>query len=123
MPIQFQEPGHKLLGIKVSGKLTDADYKAFVPRLEQAIAEVGEVRILIDITGFEGMDAHALWDDLKVALKHAHAMARVAVVGNRTWEEWMTKIGGMLMRSDVRYFEPNELEAARIWLREGLSET
>lgn len=121
MPIRIVEPGHKVISIAMIGHLTDADYKAFVPHVEQAIAEEGKIRMLVDMTKFEGLDPHAVWDDFAFGIKHMNDLERVAVVGNRDWENWMTRISNFFSRADARYFTPDELEAARIWLREGIS--
>jgi hypothetical protein len=51
----------KYMGIRVSGKLTDTDYKdVLVPRLEQAFKDEGKLDLLVYMDeGFEGWDAHA----------------------------------------------------------------
>ena len=67
-----QLPGStgKILGFKMSGKLHDADYKTFVPMIDDAIAKQGKVRLLAQFHDLQGWDLHALWDDTKFATTH-----------------------------------------------------
>lgn len=43
-----------VLAIRASGKLTDADYKSFLPRLEALIREHGRISVLIELEDFRG---------------------------------------------------------------------
>ncbi len=56
---ELQSPNAHTLGFKLSGKLHDEDYKTFVPRVDQAIADDGKVRLLAWFHDFQGWDAHA----------------------------------------------------------------
>ena len=108
----------RVLHVRASGTLTDADYQEFVPEVERLIASHGTLRLLIELTDFHGWKPGALWDDLKVYLKHGNEIERMAVVGEKKWHEWMTRLAKPLLKSEVRYFEHAEASEARRWILE-----
>ncbi len=110
-------PGHAV-GFKLSGKLHDEDYKQFVPLVDQAIARDGKVRLLAQFHDFHGWDLHALWDDIKFSTTHCAKIERIALVGDKTWEKWMSAVCKPFTKAKVRYFDASEVEAARAWLAE-----
>ena len=110
-------PAHTV-GFKLSGKLHDDDYKKFVPLVDAEIAKEGKVNVLAQFEDFRGWDLHALWDDIKFSATHCTKIDRIALVGNRTWEEWMAKVCKPFTRAKIRYFDAANIEAARAWLAE-----
>lgn len=108
----------RLLGFKLSGKLHDEDYRAFVPVLEAAIAQGGKVRLLAQFEDFHGWDLQALWDDTKFSTKHCADVEKVALVGDRAWEKWMAKVCGPFTLAKVEYFDVTDLDRAWAWLAE-----
>ncbi|HDR72998.1 MAG TPA: STAS/SEC14 domain-containing protein [Methanoculleus sp.] len=115
----------KIIGFVASEKLTDDDYaEYFIPPLEEAIDEYGDVRILLKFENFEGWTAGGAWEDLKLWPK-LETIERIAVVGETTVEEmfaWMGKIFGLLSGTEVRYFEQEQIVDAWDWLRENPEE-
>jgi hypothetical protein len=107
-----------VLGFKLSGKLHDADYKSFVPKVDAAIAEQGKVRILAQFHDFHGWDAKALWDDIKFSTTHCTKVERIALVGEKKWEEWMAKVCKPFTMAKIKYFDAADLEKAWKWLEE-----
>jgi hypothetical protein len=110
-----------LVGVKISGKLTDADYKQFVPVLESA-AEKGPLHLLVDMTGFQGWERGALWDDMKLDRELGSKMEYLAFVGDKTWQEWMAKICKPFTRAQIQYFHPDQSEQAWKWVQQDLTD-
>ena len=106
------------LGFKLSGKLHDEDYKHFVPIVEAAVKEHGKVRMLAQFEDFHGWDLKALWDDIKFATEYCPKVERIAMVGEKKWEEWMAKVCKPFTMAHVKYFDRQEMEAAWNWLNE-----
>ncbi len=104
--------------IKASGKLTDADYKALVPQLEGAIDRHGSIRLLFDMEDFEGWSLQAAWDDLAFGIKHSNDFERVALLGDKRWEELSAKVMDRVMGGEIRYFDLADVNAARAWIEE-----
>jgi len=108
----------KLLGFKLSGKLHDEDYKHFVPAVETALQSHGKVRLLAQFEDFRGWDLHAMWDDIKFATQHCADVERIALVGDKKWEEWMAKVCRPFTLAKLRYFDVHDINAAWEWLKE-----
>ena len=107
-----------MVGLKLSGKLHDEDYKQFVPTVETILTTEGKVRLFVQFEEFHGWDMHAAWDDLKFALKHYSDFERIAMVGDRKWEKWMASFCKPFTKAKVKYFDVSEVDAAWKWLRE-----
>jgi len=108
----------KLLGFRMSGKLHDEDYKHFVPTVEAAIKTSGKVRILAQFEDFHGWDLHALWDDTKFSTQHCADVEKIALVGDKKWEEWMAKVCKPFTLAKLRYFDIKDADAAWQWLQQ-----
>jgi len=105
-----------ILGFTLSGKLHDQDYQHFVPVVEEAIKTYGKVRLLAHFEEFHGWDLHALWDDTKFSTRHCADVERIALVGDKKWEEWMAKICGPFTKAKIEYFDAHDLESAWKWV-------
>ena len=115
---KLTSPSDKVLAFKMSGKLHDEDYKTFVPLVDGAIAAQGKARILAQFHDFHGWDAHALWDDIKFATTHCTKIERIALVGDKKWEQWMANVCKPFTMAKLRYFDVSQMDAARAWLNE-----
>jgi len=115
---QLQTNTSKIIGFKLSGQLHDQDYKVFVPAVEAALASGGEWCLFAQLEDLHGWDLHAAWDDIRFGMKHYSDFARIAVVGDRKWEDWMAQLCKPFTKATVRYFDVSEVEAAWAWLRE-----
>jgi hypothetical protein len=115
---QVQEGSEKVLGFKLSGKLHDEDYKNFVPVIDAAVAKHGKIRLLAQFHDFHGWDMHALWDDIKFSTTHCTKIERIALVGEKKWEEWMAKVCKPFTMAKIRYFDAKDVGQAQAWLQE-----
>lgn len=106
------------LSLKAIGKLTHQDYQTITPMIDSALESVKDpkVKALIDGTEMEGWEFRAAWDDFKLGLKHGNEFVKVAIYGNKNWQEITAKIGSWFISGDIRYFE--SLEDAVSWLNE-----
>ena len=107
-----------LVTVEVSGKLTQEDYEELVPSWRAVIARHGKMRLLFVMHDFHGWEPHAAWDDLRFDLKHAEQVERIAMVGEKKWQDWMTKIASWFVEADVRYFDSSRRAEAEQWVRD-----
>jgi len=114
----IESPDDRVLGFRMSGKLHDEDYKTFVPAVDEAISAHGKVRMLAQFHEFEGWDAHALWDDIKFATTHCSKIERIAMVGEKKWQEWMAKVCKPFTMAKIEYFDASQTDQAWAWLQE-----
>ena len=119
MPIQLnEENGGKILVVHVSGKLVEADYEHFVPEFERLVRLHGKLRVLFDMTSLHGWEAGALWEDTKFAINHFADIERLAMVGEKKWQQGMATFCKPFTKATVRYFDhPQSAEAGK-WLEE-----
>lgn len=107
-----------VFSIKVSGKLTHSDYKDhLIPVLEGLIERYKKVNLLIEAEGFHGWEWRAAFDDFKTAVKHRKEFGRIAIVGDRQWQENLCKLFGFMVAGEVRYFQHDALAQAKEWVR------
>jgi hypothetical protein len=119
MPIQLnEENSEKILDVHVSGKLTKADYEHFVPEFERLVRQHGKLRLLFYMTDFHGWEGGALWEDFKFDIQHFSHIERLAMVGEKKWEQSMAKFCKPFTTAKIRYFDHAEGAEARKWLGE-----
>ena len=116
MPIAINELSDDLIEVRMSGKLHKADYDEFVPAIEAIIERPGKVRFLMIMEDFHGWDMAAVWEDTKFDMKHHSDIARIAMVGDKQWEQWMAKVCAPFVGANIKYFDIHELDDARAWI-------
>ena len=115
---KLKKSSGKVIGFILNGWLHDEDYKTFVPQVESVLAQEGKARLLVHFYQFQGWDLHAAWDDMKFGMEHYGDIERIAMVGDRKWEEYMAKICKFATKSEVKYFDASDIEEAWAWLDE-----
>ena len=108
----------RVMEFDLHGKLSREDYEKFVPETERMLREYGALRILVRMQDFHGWDPGAFWADMKWNAKHFNHIERLAIVGERTWHQWMTSFCKPFTTAKVRYFTLDQIEEARRWLNE-----
>ena len=105
--------------VRAIGKLSHEDYQAFLPSLEEILDQHEKISMLIELDEFTGWDLDAIKDDFKLGIKHYNDFERIAIVGDKAWEHWMTLMAKpFMLGAAVRYFDRERLQAAWDWLRE-----
>ncbi len=105
------------LTLKAVGTLTHEDYTIITPMLDNALKGVKEpkIRAYIDASELEGWQLRAMWDDFKLGLKHNNEFEKVAVYGNKTWQEYASKIGNWFIAGEMQFFDDSS--QAIEWLK------
>jgi hypothetical protein len=106
------------LSLKAVGKLTHEDYEKINPMIDSALEGVKDpqVKVFIDGSEFEGWELRAAWDDLKLGLKHGNNFDKIAIFGNKKWQEYAAKIATWFVSGDARFFE--DADEAWTWLQD-----
>ena len=105
-----------VLRIHADGQLTTDSYADFVSRFEQfAKDEPGPMRIDLG-PDFSGWSVAALWQDHKIGFAQEVLFRRIAVVGDRRWEEWGMELTGTALSGQMRFFEHGEEAGVEEWL-------
>lgn len=92
---------------RIVGKLTHEDYAAITPLIDAALTSVDDPKanVLIDATEFEGWALRAAWDDFKLGLKHGSDFYKIAIVGDKRWQQWAAKIGNWFISGEAKHFD------------------
>jgi hypothetical protein len=112
-----------IVEVALTGKLEREDYEEFAPAIDALIREHGKIRLLVRLVDFQGWSAGALWEDLKVDLKHFNDIERLAFVGEETWEKGMAAFCKPFTTAEIRFFTPVEIDDARAWLNQDVTES
>lgn len=114
---QLERPEPNVFGFEVSGTIAREDVDAIAAKLKHAIENNGRVRLLLRMRDVDGITPGALWEDLKFATIYSNDIERMAVLGDRKWEEWLTEFSGVGEPTEVKYFDIGNTENAWRWLR------
>ena len=71
------------------------------------------------MTGLQGWEVGAAWEDVKFATKHFSDIERLAMVGEKKWQKGMAIFCKPFTKATVRYFDHVDAVDARKWLDEG----
>jgi len=119
MSLTMKTLGSNALWVQASGKFSQEDYQHFTPEVERLISKFGKIRVLLEMRDFHGWDAGALWEDIKFDFKHFSDIERLAMVGDKKWEEWMAKFCRPFTTATIRYFDAARNEDAQAWIKAG----
>ena len=107
----------RLLEVKATETLTEADFDHVAPVLKKHTAENTEPRLLLVMEQFKGWENIAsFWKDLQMDAEYLGQFDRIAIVGDAAWEEWLTKLLNPLTANEIKFFDPAEITHARKWL-------
>lgn len=113
---QLDSSERNVLGFAVSGDISKDDYKLLTPAVSSAIGQYGNVNILLDMTEFKWEKVNAWGADLSFGHELHGSIAKMAIVGNKTWEKHLTKLATPLYAKDAQYFET--LDDGWTWVKD-----
>ena len=87
-----------------------------MPEFERLVRKHGKLCVLFDMTGFHGWEAAALWEDIKFDIKHFADIERLAMVGEKKWQQGMATFCKPFTKATIRYFvTPKPLRHGNGW--------
>ena len=110
----------KVLEVRVTDKLTHGDYQQFATRFEAMFKQYGRLNVLFEMVSFHGWEAAAMWDELKFDVKHFSDIERLAIVGDKQWEQAMSVLARPFTAAKIRYFDSAAIDDARVWVETGV---
>lgn len=103
----------------IDGEVTRAEYDRAAEAMEALIAQHGKFSGIAVVHRFAGMELAAWWKDISWGTSHMNKVHRVAVVTDIGWIAAATRGTSWMVPGEQKVFAPDELEAARAWVREG----
>jgi hypothetical protein len=117
--LEYLETGvPDIVGFRLSGKMLEKDHQALVPYIEETVKREGSVKLFAELEDFHGWDWHAAWDELRFGARHYRDIRRIAMVGDRKWEERLVDLVKPFTHAEVRYFDKDRMNAAWYWLQD-----
>lgn len=113
----LKETEGKIVATRATGKLNKSDYDIILPVLQEKEKEYDKISWYFEMQNFEGWDLTAAWRDLKFDFKHADQLEKIAMVGAKDWEEKLTQVMKPFTSAEIKFFEINEKELAKDWIR------
>ncbi len=109
-----------VLGFTAKGTVTADDYESVImPAVEALFARQSKVRFLYHLgEDFAGFDAGAVWDDMKLGLRHLTGWERMAVVSDVEWIRAAIKVFALAIPGHVRVFHNGQFGQAKQWVAE-----
>lgn len=106
-----------LVTCKVTGMLTSAELHALQQAVAPIIQSKGKVRLLVLVEDFQGWERGPGWEDSTFQQENDAFIERMALVGDKKWEELAEAFVGKGLRDfPIDYFGPGEASKAMRWL-------
>jgi len=106
-----------VVSLTAVGRMTDFDCRGVLPRLIEIIEREGTLRLLIDLTEFDGWEWRGSYDESCFGIKHWPKLAKLAFVGTKGWAHLDARIAAALAPAEVRFFADSERDAALAWVK------
>lgn len=112
-------PDH-VIGIRINDKLRAEDYESqLIPLVNARLAHHRKLDLLCCIEGeWKGMEAGAMWQDLRLGLGKIGHWARMAIVSDIGWIENAIKLFGLFSPGELRHFHSGDYATAKDWVCE-----
>ena len=122
MTIEFElEDASNIALITVSKKLGVEELKQSQERCEAAIKAVGNIKLLVVLSDFQGWEKEDGWEDMSFAEKNDAYIDKIAIIGDKErWEHLAYAFTCKGLRPvSIEFFGDTEISAARRWLVDG----
>ncbi len=112
-------PDH-VIGIRINDKLRAEDYETqLIPLVNEKLERHHKLDLLCCIEGeWKGMEAGAVWQDLRLGLGRIGHWARTAIVSDIKWLENAIRLFRLFSPGELRHFDSDAYAAAREWVCE-----
>jgi hypothetical protein len=108
-----------LIALRVSGILTTQEIDQFKALVREVIDQFGEVRMYFEMQEFDGWQVSSFLENAFFDITHANRYSKVAMVGEKSWQAWITKLVDVVKRGEVRYFDLDDRLQAVQWVQYG----
>jgi len=112
------ETTDKMLAVRVSGELTNEDFDLYRKLIRDRMKATGEARLYYEMADLNWVKPGAALENGLFDIVHGREYGRVAMVGEKTWQEWAAKLISPVKKKGVRYFDLALREQAMAWVQE-----
>jgi len=109
----------RVVGVRIDGTIREADIRAMLGVVEEKLTRHDKLRAYVEVLRPGGIEPEALFEDLKMGLKHWSRFERKAAVTDAGWMARIAQAVNPLFPSiQVRVFPVAHREEARRWISE-----
>ncbi|SDR69607.1 SpoIIAA-like [Gillisia sp. Hel1_33_143] len=107
---------NNIIATRAEGKLTDMDIEKIHPLIHAILDRKMKVRWYFEMENFTGWNLPGLWEDLKMDTAHANDYEKIAMVGEKKWQDWITQFMKPFTNAEIKYFNMDQKEEAKSWI-------
>jgi SpoIIAA-like len=105
------------LKITAPDKLKGDDFRQIAPQVDSLIRQHGQIRLLIDASGFNGWENIAAFEHHAGFIKnHQRKVERIAVIAAHEWQHWLIGALRIFLHPQVRAYDKNHEREALKWI-------
>jgi len=105
--------------LQLASLLNDREEARLSHLLEKKIKSHGRIRVFIELENYPAADsAESLYEDMNLIKFHADGIEKMAVVGDRVWQETWVALFGLFSGTETAYFDRSEEEKAVAWVEQ-----
>ncbi len=111
------EASDRVLTFRVTGLLKHSEFAVAQQQAGDLIRQRGKVRFLVLLEDLAGTEQGGDWGDVSFPMENDSLIEKIAVVGDKQWEEPVSLfIGRGIRRIPIQYFAPADLPKAKAWI-------
>lgn len=123
--IEFDDP--KVVGFSWTGKFTEASFNQAMAEFLPELRTRNNFNIYMEMHSLEGVEASAIWKDLKFAFKNMGEVTdkinKVALVADEGWIKTLADVSYALIPGiDLKTYSFADEPKARMWVTDQISE-
>ncbi|MFP4698505.1 MAG: STAS/SEC14 domain-containing protein [Eubacteriales bacterium] len=103
-----------IIEVEIEGKVKENDIKEFENYFKQKRKSQDEINLLMSIKEI-GYSFNGLIEDFKFESKYWNEFNRIAILSDKKWLEFVSKIADSLPNVEVKHFDYDEKEKAINW--------
>ncbi|GHA74450.1 SpoIIAA family protein [Pontibacter akesuensis] len=114
------ETHNNLLAVRVSKALSIADFDQYRNLLRDLMGKYKEAHLYYEMVDLDlgEVNAVAAIENGMFDVVHGLDYGRVAMVGEKKWQEWAANLISPVKKKGVRYFDLSEKKEAMAWVQE-----
>jgi hypothetical protein len=102
---------------RLLGTLDPGAYDGLNEEIDTVMSHAEHVRLLLDLREFDGWsDLSALGDHLSLVRAHYRVPERIAIVGDKAWQNMAGKIMARFVNAQTMFFDSDDYEGAVAWI-------
>ena len=114
--IQLDSEGN-VVSVRLLGKLEPSAYDGVSEEIDNLMSQSEHVRLMLDLREFDGWSGlAALGDHLSLVREHRRVPERIAVVGDKAWQNLAEKVMSRFVNARTQFFDAGDFEGAKAWI-------